>query len=108
MEQSNLTAMRQETHVHADHVHSYGPFILVWIALLAFLAITVAVAGISFGKLTVAIALIIACIKSYLVLTVFMHLRAEQKVFKIFVGVALLFIIISIVLLFSDYSFLAR
>ena len=107
MEQSNLTAIQEETHVHTGHVHSYSPFILVWLALLALLAITVAVAGISFGKLTVAIAIIISCIKSYLVLTVFMHLRVEQKAFKVFVGVALLFIIISFVLLFSDYSFLA-
>ncbi len=106
MEQSNSTAMQQETHIHAGHEHSYGPFILVWLALLALVAITVAVAGISFGKLTIAIALIIACIKSYMVLTVFMHLRVEQKAFKVFVGVALLFIIISFVLLFSDYSFL--
>jgi cytochrome c oxidase subunit 4 len=68
--------------------------------------VTVAVAGINFGSLTVATALLIASVKTYLVLTIFMHLRVEQKVFKVFVFVAFLFFLISIVLLFSDYSFM--
>jgi len=93
---------KDETH---QHMHSYGIFILVWLGLLTLTGLTVAVAGINFGALTIATALTIAAIKSYLVLSIFMHLRIEQKVFKIFLVVALFFFIISIVLLFSDYSF---
>ena len=70
--------------------------------------VTVAVAGINFGGLTIATALIIASIKTYLVLTIFMHLRSESITFRLFVGVALLFLIISFILLFSDYSFIVR
>jgi cytochrome c oxidase subunit IV len=91
---------------HQDHSHSYGIYILVWLALMILTGVTVAVAGIDFGTITVATALLIASIKSYLVLTIFMHLRVEQTVFKLFVGVSLFFLIITIVLLFSDYSFL--
>jgi cytochrome c oxidase subunit IV len=91
---------------HHDHTHGYGIYILVWLALMILTGVTVAVAGINFGAITVATALLIASIKSYLVLTIFMHLRVEQTVFKIFVGVSLFFLIITIVLLFSDYSFL--
>jgi cytochrome c oxidase subunit 4 len=97
---------QHESHTHTEHTHSYGIFILVWFALMTLTAITVVVAGVNLGSLTVATAITIACIKSYLVLTIFMHLRSEQKVFRIFVFVALFFIIISFVLLFSDYSFL--
>lgn len=86
--------------------HGYGIYILVWISLLALTALTVAVAGINFGGLTVTTALCVASIKSYLVLKIFMHLDSEQKAFKIFVMVALFFIIISFALLFSDYSFI--
>jgi len=93
---------KDETH---QHMHSYGIFILVWLGLLTLTGLTVAVAGINFGALTIATALTIAAIKSYLVLSIFMHLRIEQKVFRIFLVVALFFFIISIVLLFSDYSF---
>lgn len=96
--------MHNEEHKH--HSPSYSIYILVWLALMTMTAITVAVAGINLGFLTVTTALTIASVKSYLVLTIFMHLRVEQKVFKIFVGAALLFIIVSLVLLFADYTYL--
>ena len=63
------------------------------------------VAGIDIGRFTVATALIIAAAKSYLVLTVFMHLKSESKVFRVFLFVALCFLLISFVLMFADYSF---
>ena len=88
-----------------EHSHSYAVYILVWLALMALTAITVAVAGMNIGRFTVATALIIAAFKAYLVLTIFMHLRSETKTFVVFVLVALLFLGISFVLLFSDYSF---
>jgi len=84
--------------------HSYGKYIVVWLALLTLTAITAVVAGVNLGEVTIAVALIIASVKSYLVLTVFMHLNVESKPFKIFVLVALFFLIVSIVLLFSDFS----
>jgi cytochrome c oxidase subunit 4 len=88
-----------------EHTHSYGIYILVWLALMTLTAVTVAVAGMHIGRFTVATALIIACVKAYLVLTIFMHLKSETKTFSVFVFVALFFLIISFVLLFSDYTF---
>ncbi len=97
--------MENQEETQTEHAsHSYGIYILVWLGLLTLTALTTVVAGINFGALTIAIALLIASTKSYLVLTVFMHLRIEQKAFKIFIFVALAFLIISFVLLFSDYS----
>ncbi len=90
---------------HTEHSHGYGIYVLVWLGLLALTGLTVAVAGINIGGLTVATALIIASVKAYLVLTIFMHLRSESKVFNVFVFVALFFLAISFILLFSDYSF---
>lgn len=91
-----------------DHKHGYGVYILVWMALMILTGVTVAVAGINFGGLTIATALVIASIKTYLVLTIFMHLRSESVTFRVFVGIALLFLVISFILLFSDYSFIVR
>lgn len=93
---------------HTQHYHGYGIYVLVWLALMALTGITVAVAGINFGRLTVATALTIASIKTYLVLIIFMHLRSESKTFRVFVGIALIFLLISFVLLFTDYSFIVR
>ncbi len=72
---------------------------------MALTAVTVAIAGMDIGRFTVATALIIALVKAYLVLTIFMHLRSETKTLSVFVIVALFFLGISFVLLFSDYSF---
>ena len=93
-------------HSTIEHSHKYGIYILVWIALLILTGLTVTVAGINLGAITIAIALVIASVKSYLVLTVFMHLRLEMKSFRIFLIVALCFIIISFALLFADYSYM--
>jgi cytochrome c oxidase subunit 4 len=87
------------------HTHSYGIYILVWLALMVLTTITVAIAGMDIGRFTVATALMIASLKAYMVLTIFMHLRSESKTFKVFVIVALFFVVISFVLLFADYSF---
>lgn len=96
--------MEKHDYYH-EHSHSYGIYILVWLALMALTAVTVAVAGMNIERFTVATALIIASVKAYLVLTIFMHLRSESKAFVVFVLVALFFLGISFVLLFADYSF---
>jgi cytochrome c oxidase subunit 4 len=93
-------------HNDKKHANGYLLYLLVWFALLILTGLTVSVAGINFGRFTVATALVIAAIKAYLVLTIFMHLKTEDRTFKIFVGVSLLFLIVSFTLLFSDYSFM--
>lgn len=94
-------------HSKIEHAHGYSIYIYVWMSLLVLTGVTVTVSGINFGAFTIAAALIIASVKSYLVLTIFMHLRLEMKAFRVFVVVALLFIVISFTLLFADYSFLS-
>ncbi|MBU2444745.1 MAG: cytochrome C oxidase subunit IV family protein [Bacteroidetes bacterium] len=88
------------------HVVGYGTYVLVWLALVSFTGITVAITGIDLGSFTIATALLIAAVKSILVLTIFMHLRFEDRVFRIFVFVAFLTLAIFIGLTFIDYSFI--
>jgi cytochrome c oxidase subunit IV len=90
---------------HEAHILEYGKYIFVWIALLAFTGITVSVSGINFGNWTIVIALAIASAKSYYVLNYFMHLKHEDTVFKVFIGVAGLVLLIFFALTFTDYSF---
>jgi cytochrome c oxidase subunit 4 len=90
---------------NTNHSHNYSPYIIVWIGLLVLTGLTVAVAGINIGGLTVATALIIASVKAYLVLTIFMHLKSEGRIFTVFALVAAFFLIVTFILLFSDYSF---
>ncbi len=87
------------------HAARYGNYLLIWIGLLALTGITVALAGINLGRWLVLTSLTIAAIKTTLVLNVFMHLRSEERLFRIFVGVAVLTLTIFIVLTFFDYAF---
>ena len=91
--------------INTEQSHGYGIYVLVWLGLLALTGFTVAVAGMNIGGFTIATALFIASIKAYLVLAIFMHLRSESKMFTVFALVAAFFLIISFILLFSDYSF---
>ena len=87
------------------HVVEYGKYIFVWLSLLAFTGITVSAAGIGLGNWTVVVALVIASSKSWFVLNYFMHLKYEDRVFRIFIAVALITFGIFITFTFWDYSF---
>ena len=94
-------------HHHAEEVHvvSYGRYILIWLGLMGLTGATVALAGIELGRWVIITALTIASIKGLLVLNVFMHLRFEDRVFRIFVVVAGVTLAIFIALTFFDYAF---
>ena len=90
---------------HEEHVTPYGMYILVWIGLLALTSITVTVAGINFGNYTLAIALLIAAVKSALVINIFMHIKFDEPIFKVFLLLSGFTLFVILVLTFVDYSF---
>lgn len=83
----------------------YGKYILLWLGLIALTGITVAAAGIHLGRWVILTSLTIASVKSFLVLNVFMHLKFEDKIFRIFVLVAVATLAVFIILTFFDYAF---
>ena len=89
----------------SPHGSGYGQLVLIWFGLLALTGLTVALAGINLGRWIIVSALTIAGIKTVLVVNVFMHLKSEERVFRVFVAVALLTFTIFIVLTFFDYAF---
>lgn len=72
-----------------EHLISYGTYVLVWLSLISLTALTVAVAGVDFGKFALLLALFIAAIKSSLVINYFMHIKFDDMIFKVFLIVAL-------------------
>lgn len=84
---------------------TYGTYIMVWLGLVALTSITVSVAGLHLGSLTLVTAIIIACIKTILVASYFMHIKFEARVFKGFVFVCIITFIIFVILTFTDYSY---
>lgn len=77
-------------------------FVNTWLYLIALTLLTVTVASIKLGFLSVAVALIIAGTKASLVLMNFMHLRFEPKVLKAMFLFAISTIVIILILTFID------
>ena len=84
---------------------SYGLYVVVWLGLIALTCITAVVAGINLEAFTLVIALLIALTKASLVVNYFMHIKFEDKIFKLFLGIAGLTICIIFALTFSDVYF---
>jgi len=87
------------------HVVNYGTYVLVWLGLLVFTALTVTVAGMNLGRFSILIPLLIASLKSGLVLYFFMHLKYEKMLFKVMVFIAILMVAIFIGFTFFDISY---
>ncbi len=90
----------------ADQEHTgYDVYILTWVALLILTAITVTVAGMHLGKISAMTAVLIAAVKAGLVLSFFMHLKYENRLFKTMVYVTLATFTVFIGLTFLDILF---
>ncbi len=88
--------------------HHIVPFKLYLIVLLALLALTfssIGITSIELGKYTVAGALIFAIIKSYLVLTYFMHLKYDKPYIRIMVAFVFAIFVVVLVITFLDYLY---
>lgn len=80
----------------------FDVYVLAWVALMILTAITVTVAGMHLGKLSVLTAVVIATVKASVVLYIFMHLKHESKMLKIFVFATVVTLMVFIGLTFTD------
>lgn len=94
--------MDQEKSEQHTHSHGYGLYVLVWLGLIALTSITVTIAGVDFGKLALALAMLIAAIKSSLVINYFMHIKFEEPIFKAFLLLSGMTLLVIFVLTFFD------
>lgn len=94
--------MNNSNEGHNNHTTGYGTYIVVWLALLAFTSITVTIAGIDLGSYTLFVALSIAAVKSYLVITIFMHIKYEDPIFKVFILISIFTLAVIFLLTYFD------
>ncbi|MDZ7763410.1 MAG: cytochrome C oxidase subunit IV family protein [Melioribacteraceae bacterium] len=94
--------MEQGNTEHKEHSHGYGLYVLVWLGLIALTSITVTVAGVDFGNIALPIALFIAAIKSGLVINYFMHIKFEEPIFKVFLLLSGMTLLVIFILTFFD------
>jgi cytochrome c oxidase subunit IV len=85
-----------------QHERPVSTYTVVWLALIVLTALTVTVSSLRLGYIAIACAIVIAAVKSGLVLMVFMNLRREDRVFKVMLGLTLLTLTIILLLTFAD------
>ena len=93
--------MSKEKH----HIVPFRVYIIVLVALLALTFSSIGITGIELGKYTVAGALLFAGIKSFLVLTYFMHLKYDKRYIRIMVAFVLAIFVVVLVITFLDYLY---
>jgi cytochrome c oxidase subunit IV len=90
---------------HDNHITSYTFNGTVLLVLLLLTTTSILAVKLHFGAFTVAVALILASIKSAIVLTYFMHLKFESLLLRLMVGGVFLLFAIVVVITFIDYYF---
>lgn len=94
--------MENEKH----HIVPYRSYAIILTLLLSFTFVSVAITNIELGSWAVAGALILASIKSSLVLIYFMHLKFDQPYIRIMVGFVFAVFVAVLVITLMDYIFI--
>ena len=84
------------------HIISYTKLTAVWGLLLLLTGATILVTRLDLGPYKILGALTIACVKSGLVIAVFMHMKYEERLFRILLFVTLVTLAIFIGFTFFD------
>lgn len=92
----------EKKHKHALNLRTY---LFIWLALIELTILSAAAATVDFKAFAVAVALIIAVTKSYIVGAYFMHLKFDSKIITIMVLVTLFVFSTFLILTFLDYVF---
>jgi cytochrome c oxidase subunit IV len=87
------------------HIVPYSLYVIILVVLLVLTFASIAVTNIELRGLTVAAALLFAVIKTFLVLTYFMHLKYDKPYIGIMVGLVFLLFLVVIIITFLDYLY---
>ncbi|MCC6484376.1 MAG: cytochrome C oxidase subunit IV family protein [Armatimonadetes bacterium] len=90
---------------HGGRVVDYGSLVGVWASLLVLMALSVALSGLSTGGLGAGIAVLIALFQTAIALWLFMHLKYESVVYKVFLVTLIVTFTVFIGLTFVDVGF---
>lgn len=87
------------------HIVPYKTYFLILLALVALTLSSVEITSIELGEYTVVGALLFATIKTFLVLTFFMHLKYDKPYIKLMVAFVFVVFVVTIIITFLDYLY---
>ena len=89
----------------SHHIVPYKTYALILVLLLVLTGTSVAVTQVHLTRWSTMVALFLAAAKTSLVLAVFMHLKFDQRIFRVMVPLIILLLIVVIIITFLDYGF---
>lgn len=93
------------THKDSPHITEYKTLGIVLLILLLLTFTTIEVTSFHLMAATVLVALLIAGVKGYIVLTYFMHLKYEGLLLRVLVSAVFLLYAVIIIITFFDYMY---
>lgn len=87
---------------HSHPIDSVKTYTVIFLALIVLTFVTTGVAYVDLGRLSVVVALAIACLKMLLVALWFMHVRHSTRLTKIVVSGGLLWLVILLAFTLGD------
>ncbi|MFP4059689.1 MAG: cytochrome C oxidase subunit IV family protein [Bacteroidota bacterium] len=88
-----------------QHIVPFKIYLIILLSLLVLTGISVAVTQVQLGAFTVTVALVLASLKSALVLMYFMHLRFDNRIFTFMVAFTITIFAAVVFVTFLDYLF---
>ncbi len=88
-----------------NHIVPYKIYLYVLAGLIMMTLISVGVTKINLGSFSIFAAILLASIKSGLVLTFFMHLKFDNKLLQILVTSVFVLVALVLFITFLDYNF---
>ncbi len=90
---------------HKPHITSFTTQTIVLVSLIILTAISVAITRLEMGPLNTLVAMLVAGVKSAIVLTWFMHLKFDNKLFLIFTVLVITVFLLVMLVTFLDYLY---
>jgi cytochrome c oxidase subunit 4 len=87
------------------HIIPHKTLLTVLGVLIAITLLSVAITQIELSRWSGAAALLLAGIKSTLVLLIFMHLKYDMRIFRVMVGLIIALVVVVMVVTMLDYFF---
>jgi len=88
-----------------NHIIPYRSYFYILAALIAFTFMSIGIININLGAYSVLGAMIFAILKSFLVLTYFMHLKFDTLFLKLSVLAVFLLLLVVVFITFLDYFY---
>lgn len=88
-----------------SHTTEYVVLARVLLVLLFFTLVTISVTSHHLAAFSVTVALVIASVKSFMVLSYFMHLKYERILLRILAGMIFALYAVIILITFIDYAY---